>query len=268
MRKARRQDGVALAIVLWFLAGMCLLVSGITHLARADTQMTQLHRDRAAAVAAGDGAILLMLATFTSRDAGRPADTRPLRGEFNVGPHSISVVMVPTTGLVNVNFAPAPLLARLFTGTGVVSAGDAAALAERVVLWREAAAPDLSANTGGRFRSPEDLLQVEGMTRSLWDALRDYVVVQGGASPDATSVPESAPATRGEPGFGLGPGAAGELAVDGNTRSFRMDALISAGGRIWLRRSWANIGSVMNSPLPWRVSRVEAPRVVGVERSG
>jgi hypothetical protein len=267
MMKLRLQQGVALAIVLWFLAGMCLLVSGITYLARTDTQMTQLHRDRAAAVAAGDGAILLMLAGFASRDTGQAASERPLQGEFRVGPHSVSVVMVPTAGLVNVNSAPAALLARLFSGTGAVSAGDAGALAERVVLWREAGDPALPPGSGGRFRSPEDLLQVEGMTRSLWDALRDHVAAQGGAAAEPPAALEPVSATRGEPGLGLGPAAA-EFAVDGNARSFRMDAFVSTGGRIWLRRSWANVGSVPNSPLPWRLSRVEAPRVVGVEGSG
>ena len=55
------QKGVALAIVVWFIAGMSLLVAGIVSHARVDTQMAQLHIARAKAVAAGDGAIQLML---------------------------------------------------------------------------------------------------------------------------------------------------------------------------------------------------------------
>ena len=37
------QKGVALAIVVWFIAGMSLLVAGIVSHARVDTQMAQLH---------------------------------------------------------------------------------------------------------------------------------------------------------------------------------------------------------------------------------
>ena len=63
-------------------------------------------------------AILLMLASFAERATGQAADTGSLRGEFNVGAHSVAVVMVPTAALVNLNTAPAPLLARLFSGAG------------------------------------------------------------------------------------------------------------------------------------------------------
>ena len=47
-RSPRRQGGVALAIVVWFIAGMSLLVAGIVADARVDTRMAQLHEcDRA-----------------------------------------------------------------------------------------------------------------------------------------------------------------------------------------------------------------------------
>ena len=68
----RAQAGVALAIVLWFIAGMSLLVAGIVSQARVDTHMAQLHVARAKVVAAGDGAIRLRLAELlTAR--GSPA---------------------------------------------------------------------------------------------------------------------------------------------------------------------------------------------------
>ena len=62
-----REDGVALAIVVWFIAGMSLLVAGIISHVRVDTRMTQLHVARAHAASAGDGAIQLMLAGLVSR---------------------------------------------------------------------------------------------------------------------------------------------------------------------------------------------------------
>ena len=56
------QRGVALGVVVWFIAGMALLVSGIIAEARIDTRMAQIHYFRAQAAAAGDGAINLALA--------------------------------------------------------------------------------------------------------------------------------------------------------------------------------------------------------------
>ena len=61
-----RERGVALAIVVWFIAGMSLLVAGIVSHARVDTQMAQLHVARAKAAAAGDGAIQLMMADLVT----------------------------------------------------------------------------------------------------------------------------------------------------------------------------------------------------------
>ena len=58
----RSETGVALAIVVWFIAGMALLVSGIVSDARMGTRMAQLHYFKAQAAAAGDGAINLALA--------------------------------------------------------------------------------------------------------------------------------------------------------------------------------------------------------------
>jgi hypothetical protein len=111
------------------------------------------------------------------------------------------------------------------------------------------------------------------MSRPLWDALRDYVVVKGGgsdASLDPASAPESAGAVSSEPDATPGAGAQnGQVGSSvGGARSFRVDAFVSAGGRTWLRRKWAIIGSGPDNPLPWYFSRVEAPRVLAVERSG
>ena len=65
------QRGVALAVVVWFIAGMSLLVAGIVSQARVDIQLAQLHLFRAQAEAAGDGAIHLLMAELQE---GRGAD--------------------------------------------------------------------------------------------------------------------------------------------------------------------------------------------------
>ena len=46
-RSGVQQRGVALGIVVWFIAGMALLVSGIIAEARIDTRMAQIHYFRA-----------------------------------------------------------------------------------------------------------------------------------------------------------------------------------------------------------------------------
>ncbi|NQX90174.1 MAG: general secretion pathway protein GspK [Halioglobus sp.] len=173
--------------------------------------------------------------------------------------------MVPRTQLVNLNSASADDLARLFTAVGVMPTAEAAALAQRVVTWRESRANAAPSRGTGRLQSPEDLFQVEGMTRAVWDVLRDYVDAQG-AGGSASAAP--GPVLGSTQTSGVGGGLTAVDREAGDVSAFRMDAFVSAGGRTWLRRAWANIGPVHNSAVPWRLSRVEAPRVVEIEQAG
>jgi general secretion pathway protein K len=270
----RGQKGVALAICLWFLAGMSLLVSGIVFQAKIDTRMTQLHLARATAASAGDGAMLLMLAEMVSRDPGASATNGTESGFFTLGRQEVSVVMVPTVGLVNLNGATAETLTELFSTQTQLSSAEAQTLANTMVEWRlqsGSASPDTS---GGNFQSPEDILQVSGMTRTLWDAIRDTVVADGSASqgePDIAVAPDSVKAIFGEglPGGQSRDEVVGPKTGAGSTlaKSYRVDAVVSYGGRTWLRRKWVELSGSVSGGLPWNFTRVEAPRVLRVDQS-
>ena len=85
MTLRRRQEGVALAIVVWFLAAMSLLVSGIVFQARVDTRLAQLHAASAKAMSAGDGAIQLTLAELAFGDtAGDISEMSFVIGDYPV----------------------------------------------------------------------------------------------------------------------------------------------------------------------------------------
>ena len=157
-----RQQGVALAIVVWFIAGMSLLVAGIVSHARVDTRMAQLHMARAKVVAAGDGAIRLMLADRLLLEDAVASEGDVLAGEYWLGNSKISVTLYPAAGLVDLNTAPQPVLAGLFSIVGQVSEGDANFLADNVVKWRGVSVGvDNTKRAGNRLRSIEDLLRVE-----------------------------------------------------------------------------------------------------------
>ena len=77
-----KQQGVALAIVVWFIAGMSLLVASIVSQATVDTRLAQLHVAKAEAAAAGDGAIQLMLAQRMFDPTSAGGQSANLEGEF------------------------------------------------------------------------------------------------------------------------------------------------------------------------------------------
>jgi general secretion pathway protein K len=255
------QSGVALAIVVWFLAGMSLLVAGIVAQARVDTQLAQVHIARAKVVAAGDGAIQLMMADQVN------AMRRAPKGRYQLGNLEVLVTLVPTAGLIDLNTASPKVLAVLFHMAGGQDQAQAKILADNVVKWRMG-----SANRPPRFRAIEDLLQVAGASRTLLDAVRDYLVAgspsRGGTNwalaPDVL-LGLIRKAGLGREGIrdlpnGDSPSSEGGGSVFSGT--VRADALVTYGDKTWLRRRWVARQSAPGSGLPWRILRTEPPRVV------
>jgi hypothetical protein len=254
---------------------MSLLVSGIVATGRTDTHMAQLHVARAKAAAAGDGAIQLMMAEWVTgrieTEGGLP------NRRFRLGELEVDVTLIPAAGLVDLNSASTDVLAGLFLLAAGLDAGEAQTVADNVVKWR-------SSKTGSRGRSQgflafaaiEDLLRVDGVSRTLLDAVRDYVVAglvtRGGdasLSPElvlevlALSNPKKAEALKRKRAL-AGQSQSGNRASRGGIGSgpFRADARIRYGDRTWLRRRWLDTGSDVGSMLSWRSVRNEPPRVI------
>jgi hypothetical protein len=263
MNRRSRQTGVALAVVVWFIAGMSLLVAGIVSRATVDTRLAQAHLFLAQAEAAGDGAIHLLMADLQE---GRLAASGEVpAASYRLGGLPVRVLAIPTAALLDVNRAAAPQLARLFREHGKVAGDEARALATGVVEWRR---------TGGqrpprptRFDVVEDLLQVEGMTRTRLDDIRHMITAEGGAGADRPSRMDWVAAHSPQAIVGLGfperGGARRQSDAGRGAFSYRVDALVEVGGRHWLRRRWIDLGGGSGSALPWSTRRVEPARVVG-----
>lgn len=212
-----REDGVALAILVWFLAAMSLLVAGIVMQARLDIKLTQIHAARAQVEAAADGAIQLALADFMLHEQEDNLTPTVMHGgEYTLGRHTVMVNFTPLAGLIDINQAPEGLLLLLFSGAEYLEEDAARDLAFNVVEWRSGGTPDgagmeqsvASGATGeggvgfsdefnangvrqARFESIEDLLLVPGIDRRVYETVRDsvYVSQAGLAGVDWASAP-------------------------------------------------------------------------------
>ena len=277
-RRPGAQRGVALAMVVWFIAGMSLLVAGIVSHARVDSRLTGVHLARAEVVAAGDGAIMLAMAE--RRRGYQSSGAGPMISEtvHRVGDIEVTVRLVPANGFVDLNRAPREVLAALFAFSRVLDKGDALSAADNVVQWRRASARGKRARgSSSTFYAVEDVLRVEGVTRQLLDGVRDYVVVgnwaQGSmnwsASPqamiallEALDPAQSDGVVERRSNMARTSGGNRGQSSAGSARAFRADALVNYGGKRWLRRRWLANGSTGLSRLPWKVVRTEPPRVV------
>jgi general secretion pathway protein K len=255
---------MALMLVVWFIAGLSVLVAAGVSVSRSDSRLAQLHIAKARVAAAGDGAIQLALAK-TIVTKGRSDSTVIKIGELDVG-----VNLVPISRLVNINRAPLGVLSPMFQ----LAAGDGKSspdeLARAVIEWRNRA----PSSGGGVFYSIEDLLRVEGITRTVLDQLQDFVVVGlwAGGGGDWRKPPAFLRNTSASPDqmrrIVAGEGDDSRSNASSNNREtalssvYRADAVINFGNVNWIRRRWVRMAGNPASNLPWRFVRTEAPRVI------
>lgn len=277
------EAGVALAILVWFLAAMSLLVAGIVMQARVDTKLSGLHQTRARVESAGDGAIQLALAELLELELDGEFSGRSAHyGAHTLGKLQVAVMLTPLSGLIDLNTAPEGLLSALFASIDGLDESAAYELSASVVKWRSAALEDAGDNTGGRFEVLEDLLMVEGVDRHIFEAVQDsaYVDRQASSGVDWVSAPVSVLRALGEVGEEaameliesrltekvdyLEPPAGMDLSYQQavESSSYRADALVIFDKTIYLRRRWVDRARVGADGLPWLFFRTEAVRVV------
>jgi hypothetical protein len=277
------QRGVALAILVWFIAAMSILVAGVVMQARVDIKLAQLHSGKARAEALADGAIQLVLAH------ARYLETQ---GEFFVraqhlfqqpmGDYTVSVSLTPLSGLIDLNKAPEDLLFSVLLGAGNFDENVARELAISVVEWRtpgEGAEEEQEGMRHGRFEAIEDLLLVPGFDRDLYEALRDsvYVSQKSLATIDWLAAPvevlqrlgmneqealEYAQLRREEDAVSLGLPESVEPSFfsDASLSVFRVDAIVTVDDTTVLRRRWVDRDRQGPDQLPWHFFHTEPVR--------
>jgi general secretion pathway protein K len=199
-----------------------------------------------------------------------------------VGEQNVSVSLVPVAGLIDLNGAPLELLVELFASSGAVSEEGAQILAENVLKWRN----QISAvrRRKEKFNSLEDLLRVDGIGRTLFENIRDSIVVaaQPSKGVDWMSAPESVlrvlngekgdvvtsvmSAREGDfsPASAIPRGLSARFQVAGSGTDYRVDALVTVGDKQWLRRRWVSAETRGEGLLPWRITGTEPVRSVQV----
>lgn len=151
-RDATRQKGMALIVVLGFLAAMSLIVIGVVSTSRSTVQAATRHLVRAQAQLAIEGAVdyaanVLVAARGTSPALLIEPEVIELSG------WRIRISVRPERGKVDVNYSDQVLLATLFRSAGA-SADTAQSIAAAVEDWRDG----------------DDLLQLNGAEGRQYEA--------------------------------------------------------------------------------------------------
>lgn len=266
----RRTQGVALVAVLWIVAALSVLVTGMTVSVRQYTRTAGVTRDALSAQARGDAAIQIALQALQaapSRPAARQSVTVPVWGE------SVTVLVQPLSGLIDLDNAPPPLLAELLTTAGGLPSQQAQTLAQALVEWRS----NRTAGSGepARFEAVEDLLLVPGFDYPLYERVRPLVsadvVGSGRVNPLAANAGVLAVLANGNAALAAQVAAAqdaGRVGIDttgldprfldaGATERYRLEARVPGEqGKIEVFSRTVAFGDSA-SGVPWRTLRTE-----------
>jgi general secretion pathway protein K len=139
----RAENGFVLIAVLWILAALATLASIYSSYTVNTAAASRVADDRVQAEASIRAGV--EMAVF--RQLAAPEKARPARGGFDmrVGRTGVSVRFRSEGARIDLNAAPADLLAGLFTAVGVDSS-RAETFAERIVGWRTKAKASANAN--------------------------------------------------------------------------------------------------------------------------
>jgi general secretion pathway protein K len=186
----RKQRGIALVMVLWVLMLLGLVAAGFLRETRLSTGIARNALENAKAEALAEAGIQrAMLGLADSDVTAWRVDGTPY--QFALGDGTVVVRIQDEGGKVDLNLAPPPLLQGLLQITGV-EANAARNLLDAIVDFRD---PDSNRLPGGAedpeyaatgrdggakdapFDAKEELLQVLGIDRALYDAIAPYVTV-------------------------------------------------------------------------------------------
>ena len=130
---AGRNRGMALVAVLWIVAALSILVTGMVKVQRDEIRLVSSARQTVQGHAMANAAIQMVLQEMASRN--EPV-SRLSRVEVSYAGVAISVEITPLNGMIDINRASGPLLAALFAVAGGLDADRASALAGRMTRCR------------------------------------------------------------------------------------------------------------------------------------
>lgn len=171
-----RLRGLALIAVLWTVAALSLIVTGIQSSVRSEVRLAAAARTDLEATALGEAVIMLALQDMSAQGV-RVA--REVARRYGYRGMRVSVEITPLTGFIDINKASQDLLGTMYAIAGGLGSAAASQLAAATVAARER--KDVLGHVQG-FEAVEDLLQVSGFDYDLYTHVAPLVTAIGQGS--------------------------------------------------------------------------------------
>ncbi|MBF5004021.1 type II secretion system minor pseudopilin [Diaphorobacter caeni] len=172
----RTEGGFALIAVLWLVASLSVLVTGIMLSVKSELKVASFARQTVMAKAVAEGAMQLALQSLVA-SGKRPE--KLVEAPVSYAGRDVMVRMTPMNGFININRAPLELLQALFQMGAGVDAGVAGTLANAIMMARTTPGP--SGKPPG-FEAPEDLMRLPGMDYTIYARIAPMITTDSGGS--------------------------------------------------------------------------------------
>lgn len=193
LRAKRRggQRGIALLTVLWVLILLGLIAASFLREARLGTSLARNATENAKAEALAEAGVRRAMLALLDPDAATRWRADGTAYQFALGEGTVTVRIQDEAGKVDLNRGRAPLLLALFGAVGL-DPETAQSLVDAILDFRDpdherrpAGAEDSDYQAAGLdgeakdapFGDKEELMQVLGMSREIYDAVAPYVTV-------------------------------------------------------------------------------------------
>ena len=187
MKIASTARGMALIAVLWMVAALSVIATGLLLTVKGEIRLSGHQRQTVVAGALADAAIRWVLQEVSAR---KPIMVRPIYIDVPLQGSLVHINVRPLNGLIDLNQATEPLLAALFQHAAGLPQANSAQLAKAVTEARKR--PDAQGRPEG-FDAPEDLLRVPGVSYPLYATIASLVSASirgsGRVNPQAAPLP-------------------------------------------------------------------------------
>jgi general secretion pathway protein K len=190
----RRQDGMALIVVLWLVVLLSVMAAGHSKNVHTDTTLAARQVQSAKARALAEAGINHVILEMLAADSDRKLPVDGSLFTVRIGDDDITIAIRDATGFVDLNAATPELLEAALEACGV---GETARrdLVDAVLDWRDRddlrrlhgvedddylAAGVAWTSRDGAFEAVDELKYLPGMSQSYYDCLAPFVTVHSG----------------------------------------------------------------------------------------
>lgn len=171
-----RSKGLVLVAVLWLVAALSVIATGMMQAVKTEARVTGRMRDMTMASVLGESAMQIALQSIV---VGGKQPNALLQDQVSYAGLAIPVRVIPLNGYIDINKAPVELLGQMMQTAAGLDPQRSGQLAQAIVEIRSTPGPSGKA---ALFEAPEDVMRVPGLDYPVYAAIARLITTDSRGS--------------------------------------------------------------------------------------